>query len=377
MKILQLSVHFSPNVGGVETHLSDLVKELVNKRNNVFVITYRPLTAKTKWQIFEKEKNLTILRLPWLPGFFYSLVQNPVLEFIYLVPGLLLVLPIVLLFYDPDVVHTHGLVAGFVGVFWGKFFGKRVITTTHSIYHFPKKGLYNRFARIIFTRSDKVLTLSKLSKKEIIKLGIDEKKIDVFTYWVDLNKFRPMSKKQKAISRKKLGWSGKFVVLFVGRLVPEKGLNELLEAVKLTKDKKIVYAIAGSGPMEVEIKKQEAKSKNLEYLGRVEQAELSKYYSAADVVIVPSTHEEGFGRVILESLACGTPVIAAKRGAIPEAMDESVGKLIDITAKNIKDCVNYYYKHKINLRTLSNTTRGFAVRRYSIKNTNKIVESYN
>src|SRR3989344_4281106 len=202
MKILQLTTHFSPNVGGVETHLDDLVNALIKRKYKVFVLTYKPLVTETTWKLYEKTKNLEILHLPWLAGYFYKFVNNPLIEFLYLVPGLFLATPFVLLSFKPEVIHSHGLVAGFVAVFWGKLFGKRVITTTHSIYNFPLRSkdlrvgnLYRNFAKFIFENSDKALTLSQQSAKEIEKLGINKEKIKVFTYWIDLTKFKSISRK--------------------------------------------------------------------------------------------------------------------------------------------------------------------------------------
>src|SRR6266498_480047 len=163
MNILQLTVHFSPNVGGVETHLTDLIKGLVKKKSNVFVLTYQPLMTQTNWKVLEKGQNYTIFRLPWIPGFFYAFIRNPIVEFLYLTPGLFLITPIVLLLNKSEVIHAHGLIAGFVGVFWGKFFEKKVILSTHSLYHFPASGLYHDFAKWIFENASSVLCLSNQS----------------------------------------------------------------------------------------------------------------------------------------------------------------------------------------------------------------------
>ncbi|OGM08585.1 hypothetical protein A2159_03000 [Candidatus Woesebacteria bacterium RBG_13_34_9] len=118
------------------------------------------------------------------------------------------------------------------------------------------------------------------------------------------------------------------------------------------------------------------KFSNIFYVGKLTQEQLPVYYSAADIVIVPSTHEEGYGRVILESLACGTPVIGSDRGAIPEAMNETVGKLIDITPENIKESVEYFYENTDKLKSLSNNTREYAEKRYSERNAIEIIKSY-
>jgi glycosyltransferase involved in cell wall biosynthesis len=357
-------------VGGVETHLNDLVEELSKRGNKVFVLTYRPLSYRTEWKIFEEKNDVSILRLPWFTGLFYKLVTNPILEFLYLLPGLFVTTPFVLIFFNPKVVHTHGLVAGFVGVFWGKVFGKRVITTTHSIYNFPGGGAYRNFAKWVFNKSNRVLTLSKQSKNEIEKLGVESGKISVFTYWIDLNKFKPVKN-----AKGRLMWKDKFVVLFVGRLVEEKGVLVLLEAAKGW-DENITLAIIGTGPLEAEVKHYSSTIKHITYLGKVDNSELPLYYSAADLLIVPSTSEEGFGRVILESLACGTPVVGSNRGAIPEAIDESVGRLINISSKNINEVVEYYFKHRRMLLLKASNAREFSLKRYSINNIRKILSVY-
>lgn len=370
MRILQLTTHFSPNVGGVETHLTDLVFSLTDRNNEVFVLTYRPLTANVGWKVVEKKKRLVIFRLPWIPGFFYKLIENPVLEFLYLLPGIFFFTPFVMVNQNSKVIHSHGLVAGFAGVFWGRVFRKRVLTTTHSIYNFPKKGLYNKFAKWIFENSDCTLTLSKQSKKEIVELGVAENKVRVFTYWVDLAKFKPISNAKKSFK-----WRNKFVVLFVGRLLEEKGLLLLLESAK-NWNKNIMLVIAGSGPLESEIRSRMSEVRNIEFLGKIANKKLPIFYSAADLVIVPSIHEEGFGRVILESLACGTPVIGARRGAIPEAMTDEVGKLIAINPESIKKAVEFFYGHPTNLKKLARNARKFAQGRYSEKNADTIIKAY-
>jgi len=173
----------------------------------------------------------------------------------------------------------------------------------------------------------------------------------------------------------KLNWKDKFIVLFVGRLIPEKGLTELLESAKKW-DQYINLVIIGSGPLESKVREISSKYKNVEFIGVVNQDNLPIYYSGADVLIVPSTSEEGFGRVILEALACGTPVIGANRGAISEAINENVGKLIDISPKNITQAVEYFYESRDKLAELAKNCRNFAERRYSEKNVEAIINVY-
>lgn len=370
MKVLQITAHFKPNIGGVETHLDDLIKTLIKKRWEVFVLTYRPLTTNVKWNIFEQHPFIFILRIPWIPSLFYKLITFPLLEFLYLLPGLFLATPFVLLIKKPEAIHAHGLVSGFTAVFWGKIFGIRSIVSTHSIYSFPRKGLYRNFVSWIFQNANYCLGLSNQAVEEILSLGINKDRVKKFTYWIDLEKFKRIEN-----ARSKLKWGDRFIVLFVGRLVREKGLEELLQSAK-SWNQNIKLVIAGVGPLEDIIKKTSLKYKNIEYLGIVNQNELPLYYSGTDCLIVPSTSKEGFGRVSLEALACGTPVIGSNRGAISEAITSKVGELIDITPDNIKRKIEYYYSHRASLRKLANNCRIFAERRYSEKNAETIIRAY-
>lgn len=359
--ILILSSHFSPNVGGVETHLDDLVKVLVRKNIKVSVLTYIPLTTNISTSLYEKKDSLEVFRIPWIRNLFYKLVNYPVLEFLYLLPGLFIALPFVILFKRPSVVQSHGLVAGFSGLVWGKIFGLRTIITTHSLYEFPNTGLYHHFARFIFKNSDKILVLSEQSKKEVEKLT-DRTDVIKFKYWIDLNKFKPKSKSKE-----------KFIVLFVGRLVEIKGVKLLINSAK-SWNKNIHLHIIGTGPLENFVKN--SLSRNIKYFGKIKNKELPRYYNEASLVIVPSINEEGFGRVILESLATGTPVIASNLGGVPEAMDNSVGRLIKPTEENIKKSVEYLFENKKKLNELQKNAVEYARVNYSEKNAEKIIQAF-
>ena len=370
MRILQLSLNFSPNIGGLETHLSDLVSSLDKRGWEVFVLTYCPLTTYAKWKMYEKINNVSIFRIPWFTGLFYKLTSFPILEFSYLLPGFILFTPFVILLNKPVVIHAHGLIAGAIAVFFGKIFRIRTIISTHSIYGFPKKGHYAKFVKLIFYNSDHLLGLSRQAVSEIKSLGIPQEKVSNFTYWIDMKKFKKIPN-----AKAKLHWTNRFVVLFVGRFIPEKGIKDLLDASQLW-HKKITLAIAGVGPMEEEIKKHVLKNKQILFLGAIDNHMLPLYYSASSLLIVPSINEEGFGRVIIEALACGLPVIGSNRGAILEAMDNSVGKLIDVNPKNIAHTVNYFYEHPSELESLSKNARSFAVQKYSEKNVEDIIKFY-
>jgi len=377
-RVLLLSTCFRPNVGGVETHLDDLVEEGAKRQIEFTVITYQPLITKAFGKYVERGKGYRIIRIPWLRfNLFLILEKYPLLEFLYLTPGIFIISFFYLLTFGRKIetIHAQGISAGAVGLLLSVIFGKKLLISTHSIYHFPKSGLYRSFVAFLFGNSNQVLTLSKQSKKEVVNIGVSKDKVSVFTYWVDQNKFRTYNKQHRKKLRKKLGWERKFICFFVGRLVEVKGIKELLEAAKLVNGN-ILISMAGTGPLEKLITSYKLQISKLQFLGKVENDKLPMYYNAADVLTIPSTHEEGFGRVILEALSCGLPVIGSRRGAIPEAMDESVGYFIDVTPENIARLINKISKNKKDLDRKAKNARVFAEKRFSSKNAEMIVKYY-
>ncbi len=137
----------------------------------------------------------------------------------------------------------------------------------------------------------------------------------------------------------------------------------------------VIVTLPSESELEKKIINQIKTNSRIHFLGRVDQNDLPALYSAADISIVPSTAEEGFGRVIMESLACSTPVIASNRGAIPEVINDTVGRLININPQSIRNSVEDFYLHPSKLTNLSKNTRRFAERRYSDKNAETIINA--
>ncbi len=371
--ILILTTPFRPNVGGVETHLDDLIAAGTKQGFNFSILTYQPLITKAHGQIIEKGDGFVIYRLPWVRmNLFLTFAKFPFFEFLYLFPGLFSLGLFFLLFNRSKIntIHTQGLVAGAVGVFLGKIFQKPVVISTHSIYNFPKIGLYPFFVKFLFRNCEHILTLSNQSRQEVLGLGIPQDKVSVFTYWIDQNIFKP-NNKQKA--RELLGLNNAHICLFVGRLVPGKGVEELLEASRKTPE--VTFLIVGDGPLKDKIIKLEGQS-NVEFVGKVDNKKLAVYYNAADILIVPSTHEEGFGRVILEALSCGLPVIAANRGGIREALSTKVGIFIDVTSSNISRNLKNIFRYPDKLAKLASSARDYSKTHFGEKNAIRILKYY-
>ena len=137
---------------------------------------------------------------------------------------------------------------------------------------------------------------------------------------VDLSLFRPLDQDKV---RDRLGLNGERVFLYVGRLERLKGLDLLLHmTTHLETCEKFRVLVVGGGPSEEEELarlRRLARTLDVEevfdFVGRVDQEDLPLYYNAADVCVVPSYYES-FGLAALESMACGTPVVAARVGGL-------------------------------------------------------------
>lgn len=374
-RVLILTTPFRPNVGGVETHLDDLISTATAMRYKFYVITYQPLITKARGKTIERDKELTIYRIPWLRfNLFLLLEKYPILEFVYLFPVIFIFSTLFLIFnfQKIKVIHAQGLIAGAAGIFLGKIFSKPVIISTHSIYHFPQNGLYKDFVKYLFSNSRQVLTLSNQSYEEVLDLGVNPNKVSIFTYWVDQKIFYPQDKKD---SRKKLNLpENSFMALFVGRLVVVKGVKELLQSA--VKSPNITFLIIGDGPMDKEIQQSADESKNILFLGKIGNDQLPLYYNSADILIVPSTHEEGLGRVILEALSCGLPVVGANRGGIKEILNPYIGILIDITPENIAKALKKVRNDKLLLNKMQKKAVMHAKKSFNDKNIDQIIRYY-
>jgi glycosyltransferase involved in cell wall biosynthesis len=372
--VLVLASHYSPNIGGVETHLSDLVTALRKKNWNVYVATYKPLAISKKAKIYEKSDKLTVYRFPWI-GFniVHKLTPYPPLEFLYLFPGLFLLAGFVL-FLNPNLktIHAQGLVPGVIGLIWAKLLGKRIIMSTHNLYFFPKTGLYRTFSNWVLSAMDYILCLSNQSAEEIKSIGVPSSKVKPYRYWLDLNLFKKVSKDK---AKKDLKINGK-MIFFVGRLIETKGVKILLELAKQKLFLKINFVFAGVGPLSNEIVVSKKKSSNIQYVGPLRPEQVKLYMNAADLVAVPSLVDEGYGRVAMEAIACGTPVLAANRGGLDEAVSAEVGMLAQPDTEEFGKALHLLINNPKKLANLSAATERYAKKNFSEENVQMITSYY-
>lgn len=174
-----------------------------------------------------------------------------------------------------------------------------------------------------FTRSEISKSLSKKAAQSMLKIAPG----------IDTEHFAPLVNREE--TRTELNISEKKVILHVGRLVHRKGQDILLEALPevLRKHPDAHVLLIGQGPYKKHLEKLVSKyqlSNFVTFIGRVQYAELPRYFSAGDIFVAPSRSRfgglevEGLGIVYLEASACGLPVIAGKSGGAPDAVVEGV-----------------------------------------------------
>ncbi|OUL22313.1 glycosyltransferase family 4 protein [Nostoc sp. 106C] len=177
-----------------------------------------------------------------------------------------------------------------------------------------------------YKRCDRFIVLSKAFGKILHQqYQVPWKKIHIIPGGVDVNKFQANLSPQEA--RNKLGWPDSRQILFTSRrLVYRVGLDKLLEALAIIKPKipDVWLAIAGRGHIQAALQQQAKElglEDNVKFLGFLPDEQLPLAYQAADLTIMPSQSFEGFGLAIVESLACGTPVLCTPVGGMPEILE--------------------------------------------------------
>lgn len=160
----------------------------------------------------------------------------------------------------------------------------------------------------------------------LIDMGVDPGKVHVILHGVDLELFRPAQNREAL--RSALGMSGP-TLLTAGHLIERKGIHFAIEALKYLPE--FSLWIAGDGPEESSLKALTRKygvADRVTFLGHVDQAALPDYYAASDAFVLMSSRE-GIANVIMESLACGTPVAATDVWGAPEIITQrEAGRLI-------------------------------------------------
>jgi len=202
---------------------------------------------------------------------------------------------------------------------------KRLLVTSWETIPFNNEsaGPKKRLKYFVMEHADKFLCYSDRAAASLRTEGVNGKRIEIIRLGVDIERFKPAHS----------AGNGRPLLLFVGRLVEEKGINDLYTAFKTVrtawKGKPPVLRIVGDGPLKRELSARIRKD-NLDESVRLEShsyREMPEVYREADVFILPSirskTWEEQYGMVLPEAMASGLPVVAYRSGAVPEVAGDA------------------------------------------------------
>jgi glycosyltransferase involved in cell wall biosynthesis len=268
--------------------------------------------------------------------------------------------------FRPDILFaTWAYPDGWAAVKLGHKAGLPVVIKVHGsdVYMLDENPGRKQRTREALYEADQVVAVSQDLAKRVIALGVSSDRVRVIRNGVDAAKFCPASQSE---AREQLGLPAQSpIVLFVGNLVPLKGIDLLISAAAWLTDDKINFScyLIGQGPSKLQLEQQIRElglERTIHCLGSKSHDELPDWYRAADVVVLPS-RSEGLPNVLLEALACGTRFVASDVGGISEIADGDRGKLlppndVEALAKAIRDQL----AHPGNSRRSENLPRSFA-----------------
>ena len=338
LQIAMFSIHSSPigelgtkNTGGMSVYIRELARQLGSRGHCVDI--YTRLNGNKHNQIIEMYDNVRLIHLSagnngyvnklalyyYLSNFFRALERFKQQERLHY-----------------DLIHSHYWLSGRLGSWLQDRWNVPHLVMFHTL------GTVKNIAGVAGPEPDlRIATEKKLTRtcqrilaptereKDNLKTHYHtpSEKIGVAPCGVNLDLFRPMD---PGVARQNLGFDdNESIVLYVGRFDPMKGIDRLLEAAAQLQDHRRLrlVIIGGDGPHTPEYQNLQSMTNQLgiqnrvTFVGRIAQENLPPYYSAADVLVVPSYYES-FGLVGLESLACGTPVVATDVGAMRSILQD-------------------------------------------------------
>lgn len=318
--------HFQPEFGGHEFYLS---KSLVNMGLDVTLYTSdrgRPGYSYEKFlknddknygfEIIRFHAPLEISEIPFCKGLRKKLNEEKF-----------------------DIIHSHEFfqMCSLMAFNASKNKNSPFILTQHGssppINKFIRAGyLLNKITvgKYIMKKADRVIALTPEVKNDLVNIGVYENKIDIIPTGVSVDKYKPTNKPLTQMDFIEKD----FIILFVGRLVENKGVINLIMAFKKVLDEKVKanLVIVGEGNLKkklIDLTKKLGLSENVHFMGSFKQEMMPYVYPKANVLVLPTIYKEPFGIVAIEALASGIPVIATEIDGLKYIInDGDVGFLV-------------------------------------------------
>jgi phosphatidyl-myo-inositol alpha-mannosyltransferase len=301
MRILHVTKKYPNALGGDATVVQNLEKQQVKNKNKVFILT-------TNCDEIIEKKNLIKFGLKDTP----ANLDNITLRRIFSLINLKLKFSKILKKIKPDVVHCHSIDMGYIISKTCKKNQIPIINHFHSgFFSFKEDDNLRSFLIKKILKNSNFNKLITINKKEFEKNKNQFNNLTFIPNGVNLIKLKHIKKEKNTL-------------LFVGRIEEYKGLDYLLYSIPLIKNKftNVTLKIIGDGSHLNTLKnlcKELDIEKNVKFLGKLPHNKLPQEYQKSSIFILPSyTSSETFGLVLLESLACKTPVITTNIVGISE-----------------------------------------------------------
>ena len=340
MHILQVTPYFYPHFGGVESHVLGLSENLIKLGHEVEVVTSR----YSRMPEIEKINGIKVTRLPQWMNLYNTPVVTAIQNFVRM--------------SHADIVHVHSpppFTERFAAK-GAKNSNKPIVVTHHC--DLELKGIFGNIAVNLYQRflgkyplriADRVISTTESYATTSRSLwNID---VDVVPNAVDVERFKPDN--DGKVIREKYVDGDEPIVLFVGRLVPHKGIGILIRSLNYTEKGKLL--IVGDGPYLNWLKNLTTKlglTERVVFVGPIADYWLPAYYAATDAVVLPSTSRlEAFGIVGLEGMASGKPLILSDIPGVRDVISEEEGFIVEpldpeAIATSLQDIWNYPEKAK-------------------------------
>ena len=354
MKILMLTWEYPPRVvGGIAKVVYDLSRTLIKDGHDVTVVTYKEGDVP----YFEDDKGVKVHRVDN-----YMINPNNFIDWIMQLNFNLIAKANEIIAEEGkfDVIHAHDWLVAYAAKTLKNSYNIPIVSTIHATEAGRNSGIHNEQQRYINDtewmltyESSEVIVNSNYMKGELQRLfGLPYEKINVVPNGVNLNLFNGIERDYNF--RRKYAMDNEKIILFMGRLVYEKGIQHLIAAMPKIlngyRDSKLV--VCGKGAMIDELKAQANAmgiGNKVYFAGYMNGKDVQKMYKAADIAVFPSTYEP-FGIVALEAMLSENPVVVSDIGGLNEIVEhrENGMKSYAGNANSIADSIlELLYDHKL------------------------------
>ncbi len=328
MKILMLTWEYPPRiVGGIARVVHDLSHRMIKDGHEVTVVTYKDGNAP----YFEDDKGVKVYRVDN-----YMINPNNFIDWIMQLNFNMLAKANELISKEGkfDVIHAHDWLVTYAAKSLKESYNIPLVATIHATENGRNSGIHDETQRyindtewLLTYESTEVIVNSNYMKNELQRIfGLPFEKINVIPNGINLNNFTGVERDYDF--RRQYAMDNEKMILYVGRLVYEKGIQNLIGAMpKILSnyhDAKLV--ICGKGGMMDELR-QEARNLGIEnkvyFAGYCDSKKIQKMYKCADVAVFPSTYEP-FGIVALEAMLAGVPTVVSDVGGLNEIVEHGV-----------------------------------------------------